>query len=299
MRLIARQTWRYFETFVTADEHMLPPDNFQEVPAPVTAHRTSPTNIGLYLMSVTSARDLGWIGTLEAAERIEATLATMAEMTRYRGHFLNWYDTRDLRPLDPQYVSSVDSGNLAGHLISVANACGEWRSRSLTSRQQLDGVSDALEMARGLARRLGEEAGEPLSMLERIEAGLTELSPMLATTDLNDSDASITLVERAAALATLSHELAAESESDAISDLVFWVKAVGASLESLRRDADAALDDGRSGVEFRGHEMNRGAVFGVLGLERPPMRVKPGILRQQGRVDIEDSSWESIDELRR
>ena len=110
---------------------MLPPDNFQEDPAPALAHRTSPTNIGLYLLSVVSARDFGWIGTAEAVERLEATLATMSDLARFRGHFYNWYDTRDLRPLDPQYVSSVDSGNLAGHLIALANACREWRSLPL------------------------------------------------------------------------------------------------------------------------------------------------------------------------
>ena len=106
---------------------MLPPDNFQEDPHPVIAHRTSPTNLGLYLLSTASARDFGWIGTLEAVHRIEATLATMEGMKRFRGHFFNWYDTSDLRPLDPAYVSSVDSGNLAGHLIALANACAAWR----------------------------------------------------------------------------------------------------------------------------------------------------------------------------
>ena len=106
---------------------MLPPDNFQEDPAPALAHRTSPTNLGLYLLSVVSARDFGWIGTGEAVERLEATLATMSGLARFRGHFYNWYDTRDLRPLDPRYVSSVDSGNLAGHLIALANACREWQ----------------------------------------------------------------------------------------------------------------------------------------------------------------------------
>ena len=80
---------------------MLPPDNFQEDPTPVLAHRTSPTNIGLYLLSVVSARDFGWIGRPEAVERLEATLATMSRMQRFRGHFYNWYDTRDLRALEP------------------------------------------------------------------------------------------------------------------------------------------------------------------------------------------------------
>ena len=123
LRLVARRTWRFFEKFVTADDHMLPPDNFQEDPHPVLAHRTSPTNMGLYLLSVVAARDFGWIGTIDTVERLEATLATMGRLQRYRGHFFNWYDTRDLRPLDPRYVSSVDSGNLAAHLIALASAC--------------------------------------------------------------------------------------------------------------------------------------------------------------------------------
>ncbi|MEP7117069.1 MAG: glycosyl transferase, partial [Acidobacteriota bacterium] len=101
LRLTARRAWRYFETFVTDDEHGLPPDNFQEDPAPVVAHRTSPTNIGLYLLSVIAARDFGWLGTLETVDRLEATLAAMDRLERCRGHFYNWYDTGDLRPLDP------------------------------------------------------------------------------------------------------------------------------------------------------------------------------------------------------
>src|SRR5437762_14384148 len=88
---------------------MLPPDNFQEDPRPVLAHRTSPTNLGLYLLSAVSARDFGWAGTSEIVDRLEAALATMSRLQRCRGHFYNWYDTRDLRPLDPRYVSSVRS----------------------------------------------------------------------------------------------------------------------------------------------------------------------------------------------
>src|SRR5206468_7244980 len=123
LRLTARRTWRFFETFVGAEDHALPPDNFQEDPKPVGAHRTSPTNLGLYLLSTVAAHDFGWIGTLEAVERLEATIETMGRLERFRGHFLNWYDTADCRPLNPRYVSSVDSGNLAGHLIALKQAC--------------------------------------------------------------------------------------------------------------------------------------------------------------------------------
>jgi cyclic beta-1,2-glucan synthetase len=121
-RLIARRTWRFFETFVGAEDKWLPPDNFQEDPAPVIAHRTSPTNMGLLLLSTTSARDLGYISSLEFVEREELTFATMARLARLHGHFFNWYDTKTLEPLLPQYISTVDSGNLAGHLIAVKQA---------------------------------------------------------------------------------------------------------------------------------------------------------------------------------
>ena len=134
---------------------MLPPDNFQEDPRPVLAHRTSPTNIGLYLLAAASAHDFGWAGVPETVERLEATLATMGRLPRFHGHFYNWYDTRDLRPLDPRYISSVDSGNLAGHLIALANAFRDWCDRPLAAARRLGGIVDALE----LARRSGGPAG--------------------------------------------------------------------------------------------------------------------------------------------
>ncbi|NRB54423.1 MAG: glycosyl transferase [Salinicola sp.] len=126
LRRIARRTWQFFDTFVTADSHALPPDNFQFDPKPVIAQRTSPTNIGLYLLACVAARDFAWIGTHRAVERLEATMATLLVLERCKGHFYNWYDTRTLAPLDPLYVSTVDSGNLAGHLITLANACDAW-----------------------------------------------------------------------------------------------------------------------------------------------------------------------------
>jgi cyclic beta-1,2-glucan synthetase len=146
LRLIARRTWRFFETFVDDEEHALPPDNFQEDPEPIAAHRTSPTNLGLYLLSTTVAHDFGWIGILDTAERLEATLKTMTKLRRLRGHFFNWYDTRDLRPLDPMYVSTVDSGNLAGHLIALAQAYRGLMHRPLLGPAILDGIRDAVQL---------------------------------------------------------------------------------------------------------------------------------------------------------
>jgi len=120
---VARDTWRYFERCVNADENHLPPDNLQTLPHEMLAHRTSPTNIGLYLLSAACAREFGWIGTAELLQRLEATLDTLDTLQRHRGHFLNWYDTQTGAPLLPKYVSTVDSGNLGGHLLAVGQAC--------------------------------------------------------------------------------------------------------------------------------------------------------------------------------
>jgi cyclic beta-1,2-glucan synthetase len=125
LEAVARDTWRFFERCVGAADHHLPPDNLQVLPNDMVAHRTSPTNIGLYLLSAACARSFGWIGTQELLQRLEATLATLDGMQRHRGHFLNWYDTQTAAPLLPMYVSTVDSGNLCGHLLAVAQACLE------------------------------------------------------------------------------------------------------------------------------------------------------------------------------
>ena len=128
---VARDTWRLFERYVGAEDRHLPPDNVQVLPLLMVAHRTSPTNIGLYLLSVACARQFGWIGTQDLLGRMEATLATLATLQRHKGHFLNWYDTQTGTPLLPMYVSSVDSGNLCGHLLAVAAACRELSAQVL------------------------------------------------------------------------------------------------------------------------------------------------------------------------
>ena len=125
LRAIARRTWSYFERFAGAEFHDLPADNFQETPQPEAARRTSPTNIGLALLSTVAANDFGWIGTVDMVDRLEAALAAIGNLERFRGHLYNWYGTDDLAPLEPRYVSTVDSGNLAAHLITLKQACLE------------------------------------------------------------------------------------------------------------------------------------------------------------------------------
>ncbi len=176
LRAIGRRTWIFFEEFVTAEDHFLPPDNFQEEPRAVVAHRTSPTNIGLYMLSTVSAHDFGWISILEAAERLEQTLRSLEELARYKGHFFNWYDTRTTAVLEPRYVSAVDSGNLAGHLIAVAVACREWVHDVRPNPAAIEGIADGLSLLKGsLSKAFGNEAVR--GTFEFVESAVTTAAP--------------------------------------------------------------------------------------------------------------------------
>ncbi|MDB5998925.1 MAG: phosphorylase, partial [Rhizobacter sp.] len=142
-RTVARRTWTFFETYVGEADHHLPPDNVQFDPEEVVAHRTSPTNIGLYLLSVVAARDAGWITSHDCLRRIRATLDSVHKLERFNGHLLNWVDTSTLTSLEPRYVSFVDSGNLAGHLIVLAQACRDFPQQPLLSPRTVQSLADS------------------------------------------------------------------------------------------------------------------------------------------------------------
>jgi cyclic beta-1,2-glucan synthetase len=241
LRLTARRTWRFFETFVTPADHMLPPDNFQEGPVPTLAHRTSPTNLGLYLLSVVSARDFGWTGSIEAVERLEATLSTMGGLARFRGHFYNWYDTQDLRPLDPRYVSSVDSGNLAGHLIALANACREWRNLPLANARRLAGIEDAVELAREEADLLRDGRRTRTVTWHQLENALAGLGAGTGAPLGDDEDVAERLAglgAQAETMTDIARAVAIERGDDTSADMLFWAEAIGSSIDSHRRDLE-------------------------------------------------------------
>ena len=245
LRMIARRTWRYFETFVTAADHMLPPDNFQDDPAPVLAHRTSPTNIGLYLLSAATARDFAWLGTTEAVERLEATVATLANLGRFRGHFYNWYDTRDLRPLEPLYVSTVDSGNLAGHLIALANTCREWSVVTPTAAQRLAGIADALDLAREAADQLRDERRTQTVTWQELDDSLTGLAASVRRAEADGGNLAKGLTDLAAeaeTLADITAAFATERGDDSGADMLFWIEAACRSIESHCRDIGQSPD---------------------------------------------------------
>ena len=138
---LARRTWRFFEKFVGPEDHWLPPDNFQEYPTSTIAHRTSPTNIGASLLSNLATYDFGYIAAGQLLERTSNTLGSMDQLERYRGHFLNWYDTQTRLPLFPKYVSSVDSGNLAGHLLTLRCGLLELSDQPLVTSRLWDSLA--------------------------------------------------------------------------------------------------------------------------------------------------------------
>lgn len=146
LRTSARRTWRYFADFVGPEDNWLPPDNFQIHPAPAIASRTSPTNIGMSLLADLAAVDFGYLTVGEYLHRIGKSITTIEQLERYRGHLFNWYDTRTLQPLHPQYVSSVDSGNLAGSLLTLQAGLAELKNLPVMSANALQGLQDTLNV---------------------------------------------------------------------------------------------------------------------------------------------------------
>ncbi len=154
---LARRTWAFFEVHIRAEDHWLPPDNIQEHPALVVARRTSPTNIGLSLLANLSAYDFGYLQAGGVIERTGRVLATLENLARHRGHFYNWYNTETLQPLPPHYLSTVDSGNLAGHLLTLRQGLLALVDAPVLAPHTFTGLGDTLGVLEETRR---EAAGE-------------------------------------------------------------------------------------------------------------------------------------------
>ncbi len=257
LRRMGRSTWNFFETFVTAEQQMLPPDNFQETPYPVIAHRTSPTNIGLYLLSVVAAREFGWIGTVEAADRLDASFASLERLDRYRGHFYNWYDTHDLRTLDPPYISTVDSGNLAGYLLALGASCREWSGQSTLGARWHTGIDDTLAETLACLRTIddqrrnhGVSPGELRGALDALQASI--IAGTGGTMQFADAGAQDWLVQ-ADSIADLARALIDERGDAADAPLLRWAKILRANIATHIRDqgVDAVGGAARTELEAR------------------------------------------------
>ncbi len=243
LRRLARRTWLFFETFVGPGDQWLPVDNYQAVPREQVAHRTSPTNIGMMLLSTLSAYDLGYLGQSELLLRVQNTLQSVGRLEHYRGHLLNWYETKNLQPLLPRYVSSVDSGNFAGCLIALEQGLRSVAHAPVCRRETWTGITDLLDLL--------EEA------LGSTEAGSADsLRSVLATVRRTVEHRGETTREGYAALGVLCDETAPEldrelialldagayqHEAETLHALRTWVDRFHHQLHETRREIDALL----------------------------------------------------------
>src|SRR5260370_37323496 len=244
LRSTARRTWRFFETFVGPDDAFLPPDNFQEDPKPTVAHGTSPTNIGLYLLAVVSARDFGWLGILETLDRLEATLATLQRLDRFRGHFYNWYDTGGLRPLEPRYVSTVDSGNLAAHLLTLGNACRAAIDAPLLDPGRFGGLRDAVLLVQEAASVLADDRRTQTVPRRHLAETCAVLIAALQEPPADPAEWSSRvrhLALHADTLVDMSRALTAERGDPVDSDVQVWAEAARATIAGHERDLQTLL----------------------------------------------------------
>ena len=192
LRQLARRTWRYFETFVAADDNWLPPDNVHFNPDQAIASRTSPTNIGMALLANLTALDLGYSSVSGLIHRTRLTLETLCRLERYRGHLLNWYDTRTLEPLMPRYVSTVDSGNLAAQLRILSEGLQETVNVRVVPPQLFQGLHDTLSIFQHEATQsaLTESSGSIKSIPPN-----TKLAVQRQLEQLNQCDHSIDMAK--------------------------------------------------------------------------------------------------------
>ena len=256
LRLLARRTWLFFETFVGPQDQWLPIDNYQESPREQTAHRTSPTNIGLMLLSTLSAFDLGYIGPSELALRLRRSFDSIGRLERYRGHLLNWYDTKTLDPLLPRYVSTVDSGNLAGCLIALKHGCRDVAHSLVIPAQAWLGLRDSLALVEDSLKSLeGRVDAATLSPPSR--AAASDLRAVVARMQVQiegTRDASMSTAY--AGLLTLCDDTSAElkrvllsllqtgvfrHEADQLHSLRMATDCLSQHLHQLRREIDSLI----------------------------------------------------------
>ena len=239
LRMTARKTWRFFDTYMGADGHGLPPDNVQEVPDLRVAHRTSPTNIGMGLLATLAAHDFGFIGTAELVSRTDAALTTIEGLERVEGHLLNWYDTNTLAPLAPRYVSTVDSGNLAGALLALAAGLREIQTAPPARLRGAEHVADLAAILHDalVTRASVSPDGAPLAGVARELSAIERLVTASGAADATRAQLAAHVDRFSSVLASLE----ASSAQHAPDDVSYWARQMQAALApSPVRDPDAA-----------------------------------------------------------
>jgi cyclic beta-1,2-glucan synthetase len=242
LRCLARRTWSFFERFLTAQDHWLPPDNFQEDPKGEIAHRTSPTNIGFYLLSSLTAHDLGYLSLPALVERLEKTFDALEQLDRFHGHLYNWYDTQTLQPLQPRYVSTVDSGNLLACLLALKQGLRAKTEEPLWPGGSVDGLRDTLALAREELQSIEPpDAGAPLGIFRSLDAlgqqAEKRLNPPPA--DLPERRTWLAALARDAEEMLQSSHRLAETLRESPAELLRWLERFSAQVQDLVAELDA------------------------------------------------------------
>ncbi|KKN48668.1 hypothetical protein LCGC14_0650660 [marine sediment metagenome] len=236
LRTSARRTWRFFADFVSPLDNWLPPDNFQEYPEAAIASRTSPTNMGMALLADLAAYDFGYIHAGECLCRIENTLTSMQKLERYRGHFYNWYDTRTLQPLRPHYVSSVDSGNLAGSLLTLHAGLIELKDSPILAANAFQGLQDSLQvLAEHVSITSGQELADKIRLLQDTLQALTLEGPPQTLIAANRALDELHRIE-GGLVALLPYDVDKATDTHTQSDLYYWAEAFDRQFRELQND---------------------------------------------------------------
>ncbi len=258
LNMLARRTWAYFDTFVGPDDNWLPPDNVQEHPSQVIAHRTSPTNMGLALLANLTAHDFGYISGAQLITRTASTLGSMGKLERYQGHFYNWYDTLTMKPLHPVYISAVDSGNLAGHLLTLQQGLLQQVDQPIAGVQLLQGIATTIQVLAETVANAGAAAAAPQPAPAPLPDTLLALGREFAS---NGRPFPMTLVEMHACLERAARAADAYQPDGADPAVQYWAAA-------LRAQCRAALEDLTSLAPW----ITAGEVFDANMVRMPTLR---------------------------
>ncbi|WP_346237629.1 GH36-type glycosyl hydrolase domain-containing protein [Niabella insulamsoli] len=215
LQVANRKIWAFFEDFVTAEDHFLPPDNYQEKPVEATAHRTSPTNIGLSCLVNLSAFDFGYISLCRLVERTQNTFRSLSDMERYRGHFYNWYETTTLQPLYPKYISAVDSGNFVANMIVLRQGLLELPHQPVFNSRFYEGLLHTWQTL--------ESLGDQKNTLADLQSSLSH--PPQPTANL---------LEHKKQLESLRQKLIAVKQAGSVgdnADALYWLEKMERQLE--------------------------------------------------------------------
>ncbi len=237
---IARRTWLYFERFIGPEDHWLPPDHFQEDPKGLVAHRTSPTNIGLMMLSTASAYQLGYISVMDFVYRMNYTFETLDNLEKYRGHLLNWYDTQTQKTLSPRYVSTVDSGNFAACLIGLGQSLNAVKRDGICPDHLFEGIFDSLDVFCTMVRQIeNKDLGR---VIDPLHDHCRSIQKAIREQPLTDDRLIQLLGHFEDRLARPMNELIAEIlntdqdiQASMLQDLRYWSDAIYQHLSNIRR----------------------------------------------------------------